>query len=81
MRGAVPYFLIFGVGFGGVFWFVLHYIRHLRRQLVLMQARITELEGLSAELVLALEDRADAARIDEAIRKGRFRGATDGTKE
>ncbi len=74
MRGALLYFLIFGVGFGGVFWFVLDYIRHLRRQIALLQARMAELEDLNAEFVLALEDRADAARIDEAIRKGRLRG-------
>jgi hypothetical protein len=73
MRGALLYFLIFGVGFGGVFWFVLDYIRHLRRQIALLRSRLVELEGHNAELVLALEDRADAARIDEAIRKGRLR--------
>ncbi len=73
MRGPLLYFLIFGVGFGGVFWFVLDYIRHLRRQIALLQARLLELEDHNAELVLALEDRADAARIDEAIRKGRLR--------
>lgn len=73
MRGALLYFLIFGVGFGGVFWFVLDYIRHLRRQIALLQSRLVELEDHNAELVLALEDRADAARIDEAIRKGRLR--------
>ncbi|MDQ3328443.1 MAG: hypothetical protein M3506_07980 [Chloroflexota bacterium] len=81
MRGPVLYFLIFGIGFGGVFWFVFDYIRHLRRQLVLMQIRLVELEDHNAELVLALEDRADAARIDEAIRKGRLRGMIDGPTE
>ncbi len=81
MRVAVLYFLIFGVGFGGVFWFVLDYIRHLRRQLALLRAQTVALEDHNAELVLALEDRADVARIDEAIRKGRLRGTIDGPPE
>ena len=65
-------FLLFGLGFGGVFWLVWDYINHLRRQIWGLQARIGELEAQNADLILALEDRADAARIDEAIRKGRL---------
>lgn len=72
MRTAVIYFLVFGVGFGGIFWLVWDYIRHLRDQLVVMHARIQELEARNAELVLALEERHDIARIDEAIRRGRL---------
>lgn len=72
MRTAAIYFLVFGVGFGGIFWLVWDYIRRLRDQLVVMQTRIRELEARNAELVLALEERHDIARIDEAIRRGRL---------
>jgi hypothetical protein len=72
MRGPLLYFLVFGVGFGGVFWYVVDYIQRLRQHIRLMQERIRELEGRNAELVLALEDRLDAQRIDEAIRRGRL---------
>ncbi len=72
MRGALLYFLIFGVGFGGIFWYVFDYIQRLRRHIALMQERIRELEDHNAELVLALEDRVDVAHIDEAIRRGRI---------
>ncbi len=62
--------LLFGLGAGGVFWLVWDYINHLRRHIRALQARVQELEAHNDELVLALQDRADAARIDEAIRKG-----------
>ena len=73
MRTAIIYFLIFGVGAGGLLWFVLDYIRHLRAQLARLQRQLRELEDRNAELVLALEDRRDAAEIDKAIRQGRIR--------
>lgn len=71
MRTALLYFLVFGVGFGGLFWLVWDYIRHLRRQLIGMQDRVRELEAKNAELILALEERRDMLQIDEAIRRGR----------
>lgn len=64
--------LVFGIGVGGVFWLVWDYILFLRRQIGSLQGRVRELEARNDELVLALEDRADVARIDEAIRKGRL---------
>ena len=74
MRTAIIYFLIFGVGAGGLLWFVLDYVRHLRGQIALLRRQVRELEDRNAELVLALEDRRDAAEIDKAIRQGRIQG-------
>ncbi len=71
MRTALLYFLVFGVGLGGLFWLGWDYIRHLRRQLIGMQDRVRELEAKNAELILALEERRDMLQIDEAIRRGR----------
>lgn len=64
--------LVIGVGGGGVVWLVWDYIMHLRRAVRWWQERAKELEARNDELVLALEDRAESARIDEAIRKGHF---------
>ena len=74
MRTAIIYFLIFGVGAGGLLCFVLDYVRHLRGQIALLRRQVRELEDRNAELVLALEDRRDAAEIDKAIRQGRIQG-------
>lgn len=78
MRTFLIYFLIFGVGCGGLLWLAWDYVTHLRRQMALMRERIAELEERNAELVLALEDRRDVARIDEAIRRGRLPRPEDG---
>ncbi len=64
--------ILVGLGVGGLFWLVWDYIGHLRRQIGALQYQVRELQAHNDELVLALEDRADAARIDEAIRKGRI---------
>lgn len=72
MRGALLTFLVFGLGAGGVFWFVWDYVRTLRAQVRALESNVRELEDRNAELVLALEDRRDAAAIDEAIRRGRL---------
>ncbi|MDQ3855317.1 MAG: hypothetical protein M3281_02855 [Chloroflexota bacterium] len=61
---------LFGLGAGGVVWLVWDYINHLKRSIRALQIRVQELEAHNDELVLVLQDRADAARIDEAIRKG-----------
>lgn len=64
--------LLVGLGGGGAFWLIWDYINHLRRQIAGLHRTVDELRAHNDELVLALEDRADAARIDEAIRKGRL---------
>ena len=73
MKAQVLAFLVFGLGGGGIFWLVWDYIWQLRRQMHTLRQQVRELESRNSELILALEDRAEAARLDEAIRKGRFR--------
>lgn len=64
--------LVMGIGLGSICWLIWDYIKHLRRQITYWRARTEEIQARHDELVLTLDDRAEAARIDEAIRKGRF---------
>lgn len=72
MKGMILAFLVFGVGFGTLSWLFWDHIARLKREIEYLRGRVEELRAHNAELVLMLESKAEAARIDEAIRKGRL---------